>query len=186
MSETAEPVIGQQSDDSTTTSNMGRPTVYTPEMAAELFAYLSMGEPLRTACGHEGMPHVATVFRWLSASNQAEWGVDFREQYARAKEEAADAMAEEILYIADNQVVGEVIVTKPNKEGKLVTEVRKEDMLGHRRLQIDSRKWLASKLKPKRYGDKLDMTSGGDKLGVGLSAEQAQQLITARAARSDI
>lgn len=183
MSTSTEPVVGQAD---TNGSNMGRPTVYDPDVAAELFAYLSMGEPLRTACAHDNMPGLSTIFRWLSKSNEAEWADDFREQYARAKEEAADAMAEEILYIADNPQVGEIIVTKPNKKGKMVTETRKEDMLGHRRLQIDSRKWLASKLKPKKYGDKLDVTSDGDKLGVDVSEQQAAQLIAARASRSNL
>jgi hypothetical protein len=139
--------------------------------------YLAMGESLRTACAREGMPGMTTVFRWLGASNTEPWAQDFREQYARAKEEAADAMAEEILYISDNTVEGEIVVTKPDKSGKMVTETRKEDMLGHRRLQVDTRKFLMAKMKPKRYGDKLDLTSGGDKIERGMSLEEINAVL---------
>lgn len=171
-----EPVIGQDQP-TTSTTEMGRPTIYTPELAAELCAYLAMGESLRTVCAREGIPGMTTVFRWLGASNVEPWAPDFREQYARAKEEAADAMAEEILYISDNTEVGEIVVTKPDKSGKMVTETRKEDMLGHRRLQVDTRKFLMAKMKPKRYGDKLDLTSDGEKIGRGMSLEEINAVL---------
>ena len=53
------------------------------------------------------------------------------------------------------------------------------------RLRIDTRKWLMSKLNPKVYGDKLDMTTNGNDIGVTLSASQAEQLLNARANRRD-
>jgi hypothetical protein len=181
MVENKEPVAGQNTNQSSEPPEIGRPTIYTPDVAAELFAYLAMGESLRTACAHDGIPSVPTVFRWLSTSNNEPWAADFREQYARAKEEAADAMAEEILYIADTQVTGEITVTKKTGKGDPVTETRKEDMLGHRRLQIDTRKFLMAKMKPKRYGDKLDLTSDGEKIERGMSIEE----INAVLARAD-
>lgn len=173
MSDAQEPVVGQH-------KKMGRPSIYTPELAAELCYYLSMGESLRTACKHKGMPTVKTVFLWLSASNKAEWRDDFLQQYTRAKEEAADAMAEEILYIADTPKHGVEKVTKANG----VTEIKEGDMLGHRRLQIDTRKFIMAKMKPKKYGDKVDLTSGGEKIGVTVTPEQAEQLLRLRAQRA--
>lgn len=92
-------------------------------------------------------------------------------------------MAEEILYIADNTEEGETIVIKEDREGNPITETRTGDMLGHRRLQIDTRKFLMAKMKPKRYGDKLDLTSDGEKLGVAVTPEQADQLLKLRAKR---
>jgi hypothetical protein len=78
------------------------------------------------------MPGLATVFRWFDEHPE------FREQYEAAKEEGADAMVEEMLDIADD--------TSENPAS--------------RRIRVDTRKWIASKLKPKRYGDKV--THAGD------------------------
>jgi hypothetical protein len=100
------------------------------------------------------MPTPKTVFSWLRRYEE------FLQQYAKAKEESADAMAEDVLHIADTPVMGEIKTIKP--DGSI--EIKQDEMLGHRRLQVDTRKWLMSKMKPKKYGEKLDMTSGGEKL----------------------
>lgn len=89
------------------------------------------------------MPNKATVYRWLGSNEP------FRDLYARAREDQADTLADEIVNIADNPVVG--IKTKTGKDGVEITE---GDMIEHRRLQVDARKWVAAKLKPKKYGDK--------------------------------
>lgn len=179
MVKSKEPVVGQQPK----TSKMGRPTEYSAELAAEFCAYLSRGMSLRTACKQKGMPGITTIFRWLSLSNAELWRDDFREQYARAKQEAADMLAEDILDIANTPLVGQVTVTKTTKDKDgndvTVTETRNEDMLGHRRLQIDTRKFLMAKMKPKVYGDKMDLTSDGEKLeiGRGMSIEEINAVL---------
>lgn len=91
-------------------------------------------------------------------------------------------MAEEILYISDNTEEGETIVEKLDKDGNAYTETRTGDMLGHRKLQIDTRKFLMAKMKPKRYGDKLDLTSGGEKLERGTSLEEINAILARAAA----
>ena len=93
------------------------------------------------------MPNKATVFRWL-ASNDA-----FRDQYARAREAQADAIFDEILHIADTPQIGQKVKKLPG--GK--KEVSSGDMIEHRRLQVDARKWMAGKLNPKKYGDKQEI-----------------------------
>jgi len=72
-----------------------------------------------------------------------------QEQYARARELQADTLFDEVLHIADNQQIGEK--RKVTNDGK--EEVSTGDMIEHRRLQIDARKWMAGKLRPKKYGD---------------------------------
>ncbi|NKJ03465.1 hypothetical protein FHT29_000410 [Rhizobium sp. SG741] len=74
--------------------------------------------------------------------------------YARAREAQADALFDEILDIANTPITGEK--TKVDKDGNVI-EMTKADMIEHRRLQIDARKWMAGKLRPKVYGDKLDI-----------------------------
>jgi hypothetical protein len=79
--------------------------------------------------------------------------------------------------LAQDQVEKVEVAIDDMRKGKIDAQMA--------RVEIDARKWFASKFLPKRYGDKLDMTSGGERLGVGISAEQAEQLIRARANRRD-
>lgn len=80
------------------------------------------------------MPSMSTVFNWLADKTKPE----FLEQYARAKEEAADALADDIQDISD----------------KVLQKVYDP---ASARVAMDGKKWIAAKLKPKRYGDKLDL-----------------------------
>ncbi|MEF0939621.1 terminase small subunit protein [Rhizobium sp. BR 362] len=130
----------------------GRPSDFTQAIADAICEQLSEGKSLRTICGDEDMPAKATVFRWLAAHDT------FRDQYARAREAQADALFDEILDIANTPVTGEK--TKIDADGKVI-EMTKADMIEHRRLQIDARKWVAAKLRPKVYGDKLDVDLTG-------------------------
>jgi hypothetical protein len=110
----------------------GRPSSFTQEMAEHICERLAEGESLRSICRDDYFPRQSTVFRWL-ATNEG-----FREQYVRARETQADAIADEILDIADEA----------------------EDA-AKARVQIDARKWLAGKLRPKVYGDKVSQEISG-------------------------
>ena len=161
---------------------MARPTTYNEDIAAEVCGYLALGESLRKVCRRKGMPAPSTVFLWLRDHQE------FSEQYARAKEEAADMFVEDILEIADNSKKDKLPVYKVDEitgEKTLVGYTESKNSVRRAQVQIDSRKWLAMKLKPKKYGEKLDMTTNGNDIGVALSAEQSEQLIRARANRSD-
>lgn len=144
----------------------GRPTRYTQDLADTICEELALGKSMRTICQSDDMPAMSTVFKWLRENT------GFSEQYEKAKQESADAMAEELLYIADTPVMGVITTTKADGS----VETKQDEMLGHRRLQIDSRKWLMAKMKPKKYGEKLDVTSDGKPLPTpiynGLSSEQ--------------
>lgn len=122
----------------------GRPSDYSDELAADILDRIAAGQSLRGICFMEGMPCQTTVYRWLREKP------DFQQNYARARELQADTLFDEILSIADTPVEGERV--KKGDDG--ATEIVREDMLGHRRLQIDARKWMAGKLRPKVYGDK--------------------------------
>lgn len=121
---------------------MARPTKYTNKIADEICERLADGESLRAICESEEMPGRATVFRWL-ASNQT-----FQDQYARAREAQADALFDEILQIADDGRND----SYTDSEGNVRTD---QDVIARSRLRVDSRKWMASKLRPKVYGDKI-------------------------------
>lgn len=135
---------------------MGRPSEFSPETANAICERLIEGESLRAICRDEDMPHASTVCRWLGS--KADWGDEFRAQYAHAREAQADTLADEILSIADTQVLGEKRTTKA--DGAI--ETVEADMIEHRRLQIESRKWLAGKMKPRKYGDKVTQEHVGE------------------------
>lgn len=123
---------------------MGRPSSYTPELGDLICERLADGESLRTICADESMPHRATVFRWL-ASNEA-----FRDQYAHAREEQAEALADDIVSISDEVEVRSVT------QGEEVVLALDPTAVARNRLRVDARKWVAAKLKPKKYGDKVE------------------------------
>lgn len=107
-----------------------------------------MGESLRTVCAPDDMPAVSTVFVWFQKHPE------FTEQYTRAKQESADAMAEEILDISDN---GSNDWMERNF-GNERTWITNGEALQRSRLRVDTRKWLMAKMKPKVYGEKLDLS----------------------------
>lgn len=109
---------------------IGRPSKFTKELADKICECLANGDSLRKICASGGMPAASTVWLWLS-ENKA-----FSEQYARAREKQAEFYADEIVEIADSVIASSDEVLKA-------------------RLQIDARKWHASKLAPKKYGDKV-------------------------------
>lgn len=133
----------------------GRPTDYTQDKADAICEQLAMGDSLRTVCKSDDMPTVKTVFNWLRKYPE------FLQQYTRAKEESADAMADDILDIADDGTND--WTTRKNKDGSEY-DVVDNDVIQRSRLRVETRKWLMAKMKPKKYGDKLDMTSDGEKL----------------------
>lgn len=72
--------------------------------------------------------------------------------YARAREARADKLAEDILTISDDGANDTMV----DEHGKKVVN---QDVIQRSRLRVDSRKWLASKMLPKKYGEKLDVTA---------------------------
>lgn len=129
----------------------GRPSEYTPEIAADICERLADGDSLRQICRDLGIG-VPTVFRWLEASEE------FRNQYARARDVQADVFADEISRIADDGSNDWMERNAKDNPGW----VANGEHLQRSRLRVDTRKWIASKLKPKRYGERLEL-AGDDK-----------------------
>lgn len=101
-----------------------------------------IGEEMHTttkACKAVGVPHM-TFVDWTIAD--AELGV----KYARARDACIDAWAEETMEIADSQIP----MTQFGSYDSAAVQAK--------RMQIDTRKWLLSKLNKKKYGDKLELS----------------------------
>lgn len=139
----------------TTETKNGRPEIYSDELALEVCNRIADGNSLRKVCLDEEMPSKTTVFRWIRDHKE------FRDQYAHACEERSEAMSEEILDISDDGTNDWMEVE--GRGGNTYTVLNNEAMQ-RSRLRIETRKWLMSKMKPKKYGDKLDVTSDGKPL----------------------
>lgn len=113
---------------------MGRPTRFCQPVADSICQRIAGGQSLRTICEAADMPVRSTVHRWLAKDRGG-----FRDQYARACEARAERYAEEIVEIADTE-------EDPQRA----------------RVRVDARKWVASKLLPRKYGHRVDVTSGGE------------------------
>jgi len=124
---------------------MGRISSYTPELAAKICERLAAGESLKTICSDDDMPSEATVRGWVIDDKEG-----FAAPYCRARDVGLDCLADATIAIADTPVEGTKTVEKP-----LGDEVTRGDMIEHRRLQVDTRKWYLAKLAPKRYGERL-------------------------------
>lgn len=120
-------------------------------------AQLSNGVSLRTVCLAEDMPSKTTVFNWLRTIPE------FLDQYERAKAECADSLADEILDIADNSVNDYMEKrAEGGDEEAAASIILHAENIQRARLRVDARKWIASKLKPKKYGDKVTQSFDPD------------------------
>jgi len=129
--------------DTTTKADKGRPTDYSDNKADEICELIAEGNSLVKICKREDMPGRSTAMRWLLNHPY------FRDRYALARELQADYLFEELLDIADDTFNDAI----EDKNGNVRTNW---EVVNRSRLRIDTRKWIISKLAPKKYGDRAD------------------------------
>lgn len=128
---------------------MGLHSTYTDEMADLICERISNGESLKAICEEEAMPAKSTVFKWLCDFPH------FADKYARAREAQADALFDDILSIADDG--RNDWMERKDAEDENMGWRENGEALRRSQLRIDARKWMAGKLRPKKYGEKLDI-----------------------------
>jgi hypothetical protein len=149
------PVVPIEGELITLPKRRGRPErKYTEELANEILARTADGEGLLNICQSSHMPHERTVRRWVTDDMPP----GFADRFARAVDLRHDRWADEVVSIAD----------EPAKD---MAEVQRN------RLRVDSRKWILSKLKPERFGDRVDLnvTNKAEKI----SDDQLEAQLTA-------
>lgn len=112
---------------------MGRPTDYSPELRDEICKRISSGNSVHSVCRQDDMPDRSTIYRWLREKP------DFKDQYERALKEREDYHFDEMLDISDKVEDDSIKIQKA-------------------KLMIDTRKWVLSRMNPKKYGDKAGET----------------------------
>ena len=137
-----------------TPKKRGRPSRYTEEIAVKICRRLAAGESLRSICRDEALPHESTVRAWAVDDHKG-----FSTQYARARDLGLEAMADEILEICDDG--SNDWMERLDKDGEATGWQLNGEHVQRSRLRADARKWLLSKLAPKRYGDRLQHVGDG-------------------------
>lgn len=130
-------------------SKLGRPSSYTPDLGARICELISDGSSLKAAAAKVGIAQ-RTAYLWLNDHP------DFLQLYARAREDQADTLADDLLDIADDPKI-------PSDD---------------KRIRVDARKWIASKLKPRKYGDRQQIEHSGSIASTTDPNAIAEQLVT--------
>lgn len=155
---------------------VGAPSKYNEVIVTQICLLISEGNSLRSISKKSGMPDVSTVFDWLAKYPE------FAKRYARAREEQADFLAEEILEIAD-ETSRDYIETEDGRE------IFNSEHVQRSRLRVDSRKWFAAHVAPKKWGEKIAQEISGPNGGpiqteeVSAAREQLSRRISGVASR---
>ena len=149
---------------------MSQVSSFTQKMADIICERIAKGESLRKICLDENMPAHSTILKWLRDID------GFSSQYARAREDQAEFYLDEIIAISDESSQDKIA----NEDG---TERTDSEAIQRSKLKVDTRKWVMSKLAPKKYGDKIQQEIVGANGGAiqvnttAMSAEEAYNLL---------
>ena len=125
-------------------TKMGRPSIYTDELANDICTRLGLGESLRKICLDEDMPSLRSVMGWLTTKP------DFLQQYTRAREIQAETQFDQLIDIVDQPPELSYVT---DKNGELVEVKFDSSYVAWMKLRVDTRKWTAARMAPKRYGE---------------------------------
>ncbi len=157
----------------------GRPSQFTPEIGREICLRLAVdGVSLRRLCEMADMPPLRTLMNWVLVNSETPELREFRQQYARAMRAKVEIMVHDTIEIADD---GRNDWMERETENGNVVLVADHEHIARSKLRIDTRKWVASKVYPKLYGDKPGEApiDGGD-LESPPAAEIVNSKLTAR------
>ena len=140
-----------------------KPVFRTKALEDEIIERITRGETLRAICRLAHMPNWVTVYSWIDATPELE------QRFAQARVRGHDAIAADALRIADTPVRGDVVTVTDG-----VKTVKTVDMLGHRKLQIETRLKLLARWDPGRYGDRqiLDHNVSADTAAILMAARK--------------
>jgi len=128
---------------------MGRPSGYSPEIAAEICELIATTpRGIDAICSeNDGLPSPRTVHRWLNEEEE------FRQSYLRARERQADLLFDQCLEIADDGSNDTKLVGREGEEH----EACNSEWISRSKLRVETRMRMAGKLAPKKYGEAVQL-----------------------------
>jgi hypothetical protein len=157
-------------DEAESADKRGRPSLYTEALADEICSRLATGETLLSICRDDHIPARPTVTSWVLHDREG-----FSARYAHARELQREVWADEISDISDSAKNDWMERHAKEDVGWIING----EHVQRSKLRVDSRKWLLSKLDPKRYGDRTHVEATG-KDGKDLIPEKRDDLELAR------
>jgi len=154
----------QSNKDSASVNKGGRPTLYSLEIALEICDRIADGESLVKICSDAKMPKKTAVYEWLLRHKE------FADIYARAREDQADTLADEIHAIAD-ELPQQVVDEKGNATRYDSAYVQWQ------KNRVDARKWVAAKLKPKKYSDRIAHVGDNESDAININVNIFDEMI---------
>jgi hypothetical protein len=158
------------------TNNMGKSIVkiiYTEEQKVSIITAICDKVILNKTSFNQEVDEseitLVSFYKWIAKNK------DLQDLYNYAREVRSDVLFEQIVDIADTTEEGVVV-----KDGKNGIETRTGDMIEHRRLRVEARKWVVSKMCPKKYGDKIDVTTNNESINnknITLTEEMLNSII---------
>lgn len=135
----------------------GRPSLYTDDLGAQICELIATSSMSMKSIAEKVNVPIMTILCWLCPTHN-NYKEEFAKMYTLSKDMQMDYLAEEIIDIADDGSNDYMKIVK----GDMEYNVEDKEWTNRSRLRVDARKWIASKLKPKRYGDKLDLNHEGN------------------------
>lgn len=124
---------------------------FSDEVFQSILNRISSGESVASICSDEDMPSQRSFYNWLNDSDE------LVQSYVRAREAQADHIFDEILDIADNASNDWMARSGEKSDGY---ELHGEH-IQRSKLRIEARKWMAGKMAPKKYGDRVQLEHDG-------------------------
>lgn len=132
-------------------------TLYTIDKAIDICEWIAKGKSLNSYCEQENTPALSTIYKWLIEQDQ------FSKLYTRAREDQADTLADQIIDIADDSEKDFVDAgLGENDNGTPIVKLFNSEHVQRSKLRVEARKWVAAKLKPRKYGDKITQAVEGN------------------------
>lgn len=138
----------------------GRPRIYTKQLGSYICKQLMLGKSLTSILRKDGMPSMPTVYAWLN-KNSTTYQEEFLEAYLTAREVQAEVLADEIKDISDDGLNDTYEVF--NERTNCMETRIDHDHIKRSQLRVESRKWLAAHLLPRKFSDRMQITGAEGK-----------------------
>jgi len=144
-------------------TKIGRPSIYTEELANDICTRLGLGESLRKICLSEDMPSLSSVMSWLTTKPV------FLEQYTRAREIQAETQFDELIDIVDQHPDLSYVT---GKNGEQIEVKFDSSYVAWMKLRVDTRKWTAARMAPKKYGEQKQPETTFDPMVIDVDVKE--------------